>query len=367
MKRIVIAGAGFVGLRTARLLAGRLRDTEIFLIDPKERFLFTPWLVDALAEEKTIAEITKSLAQIAEQEGFTYVRGRVAHVDREKCLVDIQTTSGPDRSLGYDCLLLCQGAQTSYYGIPGAAEYSLPLKVEEDVAHIHEAVRKLAEKGGGDVALIGGGPTGVEAAFALKSFANSKDINLKLLQAAPQILPGFTDGVVKRALREFKKRDIEVMVGDPVTAVEPGKISTASGASIRADIVVWCAGIQANTVPVEPAVETEKGYYIVDNHMRVDHRVFSAGDVSNFKLHGVPIPKTAQAAMEMAEVLAGNIERSLTGRRLRPFKTESKGAIITLGKTAVTSLKFKITTASPFWVLVRNILYRYRFRQMTGF
>jgi len=75
-KRIVIVGAGFVGLLTARKLARMCHaDAQIFLVDPKPRFVFTPWLVDVLAGDLSMDEITHPLAEIASRDGFTFVQG----------------------------------------------------------------------------------------------------------------------------------------------------------------------------------------------------------------------------------------------------------------------------------------------------
>ena len=54
MIRIVILGAGFVGLPLARRLARSGRsDLEVLLIDQKPCFTFLPWLIDVVAGEKT--------------------------------------------------------------------------------------------------------------------------------------------------------------------------------------------------------------------------------------------------------------------------------------------------------------------------
>lgn len=375
-KRIVIIGAGFAGLLTARNLARRCRaDEQVFLIDPKPRFVFTPWLVDVLAGDMSLDEITHPINEIAQRIGFSFTQGTAKEVVRQERRVIVETAQGVT-SLSYDILVLCQGAHTAYYGIPGTQECSLPLKVEEDVGRIQDALKQLLEKGGGTAAVIGGGPTGIETIFSLKRYAeklkrekpslHKATLNLTLCQAAPQILPGFSTRLVEHALEELKRHGIEVSVGDPVARVDDHQILTNSGKRIQSDLTVWAAGIEANAVPVAPEPETSHGYLVVDNYMHLGPDIFVAGDVASFRLHNAVVPKTAQAAMQMSGVLTSNVLAALYGRALKPFNIENKGFIITLGTTAVANLMHKVTIKSPLFMTLRNVFYRVRYKQIVG-
>ncbi len=375
-KRIVIIGGGFAGLLTARNLARRCRsDEKVFLVDKKPRFLFTPWLVDVLAGDLKIEAITHSINEIAKRCGFSFIQGTMKEAVRAEHRVIVETANG-ETSIGYDVLLLCQGARTAFYGIPGTTTCCMPLKVEEDVERIHLATQTLLSKGGGSVAVIGGGPTGVEAIFSLKRYAekltrenpafNKVKLTYTLVQAAPQILPGLSTSLVHAVLTELKDAAIEISVGDPVAQVEDHMIITNSGRKISSDITVWAAGIEANKVAIEPEPENKQGYLVVDNYMRLDDAIFVAGDTASFGLKGATIPKMAQAAMQMSDVLTRNILSVLYGGDLKPFTIENKGFIITLGTTAVASLFHRFTIKSPLFMLLRGIFYRAKFKQIVG-
>lgn len=376
MKRIVIVGAGFLGLRVARLVAKRAgKQTSVFLIDPKDNFVFTPWLIDLLAGDVTREEICRELEPIAERDGFEFIKGRVLSVDRKKCNITVRNKSRKS-TLGYDVLVMCQGTRTNFYGIPGAEQNCLPLKVEKDVTHIKTSLKTLLKHGGGSVCVVGGGPSGVESIFAIKQFiarlreheprCAKTPFEVFMLQAAPQILPGCSESIVKKVQHEFKKNKIKCLSGDPVTEVRDHTLITASGKHLRADLVIWTAGVEANPIELTPKPEVDHGYYVVDNYFHINTDVFAAGDIARFKIKGAPVPKTAQTALQMSEILTRNILALLKNKRLRPFKAKSRGVIITLGETAVGSFLHVFTFKSRLWLRLRKLFYSHRFRQTTG-
>lgn len=384
--RILIVGGGFVGLRTAQILSRAGKDIEIVLIDKKPEFLFTPWLVDAFAEEMKLEDVTLEFSELATQDGFSFLEGEVTHVDRKKRHVRMRTSIS-ERDLSYDILVLSQGVRTNYYGIPGAETNSYPLKNPADAHRAQRAILdtlakatktedKLEREQLLSMAVVGAGPTGIESIFAIQQFIRQKqsegviDMALKprfhLIQGAPQILPGFPESVIRHANAELDRQGIQTLTGEAVTSVESGMIRTVSGKAIPASFILWSAGIEPCMIELTPPPILERGYAVVDNYFRIDERIFCAGDVSGFKLQGAPVPKTAQTAMQMAPVLAKNILRTLSGKKLVPFRGKQKGVIITLGDTGVISLMHAMTLKTKLAVPLRNLFYRIRFKQITA-
>ena len=74
-------------------------------------------------------------------------------------------------ALSFTYLILAAGAKVSYFGIPGAAEYALPLYTLPDAVRLHSHILDRFEAADRDPALttdgaftfvvVGGGPTGV--------------------------------------------------------------------------------------------------------------------------------------------------------------------------------------------------------------
>ena len=142
----MIAGGGFVGLRLARLLGKKLKgQAHIRLIDKNERFVFSPWLIDAVAGELETEQYSESYEAAAKRNGFTFVRGEIGGVDQSKKTVEV-TTHGNSQQIGYDLFVACQGARPAYYGIQGAEASTQPLKNLEHIDQIHKYIHHFRKQ-----------------------------------------------------------------------------------------------------------------------------------------------------------------------------------------------------------------------------
>ncbi|MCC7523142.1 FAD-dependent oxidoreductase [Candidatus Uhrbacteria bacterium] len=366
-KRVLIVGGGFVGLRTATLLAGgMLKNGEVTLVSTSKHFIFTPWLVDLLAGSIPLEQMSADLSDIAKRDGFTFIHGTVSHLDYKKKEAVIETANGQQTVL-FDAAALCQGASTNFFGIPGAESYAYQLKTPDHVERLRAKLDTFDEQV--SINVVGAGPTGMETVFALREYLESKGKKAKicLIQAAPRILPGFSQRLVDHAKHELAAASVSMMEGDPVVAVEQDGVRLKSGSKIAAQITIWAGGIRPNHIDTQPSLPNDPaGNISVDRTLQADESAFAAGDAAGILNPGNAAPKTAQVAMEMAPVLARNIVRYLEGRKLSTYKHHSKGVIITAGRKGLLELGWKISVSSQFLVWIRNQMYRFRFWQMTG-
>lgn len=390
MPHIVIVGAGFVGLSTARRLQKSLpKDTKLTVIDGKDQFLFTPRLIDALENpDYPRTSLRADLRAIAKRDGFNFIQGRVTTIDREQRTLTytVPTSSSRTETTTYDVLILSHGAQPCFYGIPGAQEYALPLKSEEDVHHLRDRVQQLLEKAERTTSneerkhllsfvVVGAGPSGVEAICALKLMVEKRckeahaaltpHLSWTLIQAGPDILPGFPTNLIAQAKQALITQGVNVRVGEAVTALNETQIATAKE-MMDVGCVVWTAGIEPSRIAISPEIHTDRaGYLPVDATLSIAQNVFGAGDVILYREGNVVIPKNAQTAIKMSKTLANNVLRTILHKPLLPFHYASKGNILTTGKTGFLDLKFLLvqTRLTPF---IRNALYRLRFWQVTG-
>ncbi len=373
-KRVLIVGGGFAGLRTARLLANHLEDEiDITLVDRHARFVFSPLLIDGLAGVLKENQYSEHYNAIAKRDGFVFVQAEALDVDRTVKHLHVRMENGDSKALSYDILVLTPGAHIAYYGIEGAEKNTYPLKTLEDISRIHKALKELDARKKLALTIVGGGPSGIEALFAVKRYVEKelgvepKRVAYTLLNAGPDILAGFRPSLVKGSRKAIERQGISILNGDPAISVGVERIKTKSGKEITSDFVLWCAGVQPNDLSVSPDVTRDaRRCFETDNALRLAEDVFGGGDAAICYIEvGKPAPRTAQIAMMQAAHLAKNVERLLIGEKPKPFRSDLKGSIITLGDTGyIETPWFAIKT--PIAVPLRHLFYRFRFKQMTG-
>ncbi len=375
---ILIIGGGFVGITAARNLQKQFgTQARITVISSSDRFLFTPRLIDVLSSNiDALANYSVAIDTIARKNGFSFLHAEVLEIHRDKKEVTCKhVPSGVQTVLSYDKLVISPGAQTSWFGVPGAQAHSIGLKTIEHVTAIHQRIDALLEtKQSIAVCVVGGGPTGVESIFAIQQYikeqqrarSTSVACTFTLIQGAPQILPGFPLQIIKNVLRDCDHKQISVIVNEPVTRITENDIVTTHHAAIPSDLTIWAGGLQPNLIPITPQVQLNPGgWLMVDQYLSVAPHIFAAGDSTTYLERNVTIPKNAQTAMLMSQTLCENIVRSHQHKPLHPFHYRSKGNILVVGSVGYIDAKlFCIrTTVAP---LIRDLLYRFRQYQITG-
>jgi NADH dehydrogenase len=386
-QRIVIGGGGFVGLRLARLLAKRLRgQARIILIDKNERFVFSPWLIDALAGALDREQYSEVYASAAKRAGFEFIRAEIKDVNRHAKVVDTVDAHGNKQVVGYDLLVVCPGARPAYYGIQGAEQSAHPLKGLEHIDQLHKKISALIRQARTAAPeerkkllhfiVVGGGPSGIEALFALKSYLECqaccdapglvKELRFTLVEGKPNVLHGFREKISDGARRELERQGVDLKTNMHATSMEDGLIRV-NGDTIQGGLILWCGGVQANDLSFIPDVaRDEKRNLTVNPTLGLGEDIFGAGDaVLCIGGDGHPVPRTAQIAMVESEMLADNIVRKLKGEALKDCRPLIKGNLITLGDTGYIdtpwfAIKTKLT------IPLRRLFYRFRFWQMTG-
>jgi NADH dehydrogenase len=384
--RIVIIGAGFVGLPVARQLQTRLAQAKtVTLIDAKDHFLFAPRLVDALAHASAVPNLTAPLADLAKASGFSFLQGAVTHIDRTRQTVFVTDAAQTITPVPYDILVLSQGSTTNFYGLPEAESRTFPLKSLGHVTAIHARIDEMlahakfapeeTRKKLLSFAVIGAGPSGVESLFALRRYALAaakktapelaQHLSFSLLQAAPQILPGFPSKLVHRTMDQLAKHGVRVYLGKPVTQLGDGFLMMGEHERVDAGLVLWTAGVAANRIDAIPPFGLDRGGCIaVDHYLRADEHIFAAGDCVLYQEKNVVIPKNAQTALQMSHIITENIVRSLSGQPLKPLRYRNHGNIISLQETGFLNLgRFTLQTRLAPWL--RDLFYGIRFRQIT--
>lgn len=349
-KHIVIAGAGYGGLLTALTVRQHLDidDAHVTVINRNASHQIITELhrlsVGNVSEQAIALPLEKLLRgknvdlKIAEIKEFSPDNNEVALSDGSK--------------IGYDVLVMALGSETAYFGIPGLQENGLILKSIENANHIRQFIEarvheyaQSKNKVDANFVVGGGGLTGVELvgeladwmpALTKKYGVNPKDISLYCVEAAPTILPGFPEDLIKRATESLEKRGVTFVSGVPATKYEDNVVELKNGQTIETKTMIWTGGVQGNSIVANSGIEVDRGRATVNAYLQsTSHKnIFVAGDSAVVFGPGAerPYPPTAQLSWQMGELIGYNLFAYLKDAAMDEFDPIFSGTLGSLGR-----------------------------------
>jgi NADH dehydrogenase len=374
VKRVIIVGAGFAGLKAAKVLGQAPLD--VVVVDRSNHHLFQPLLYQVASAALNPGDIAAPIRRILRgQRNTAVLLSEVTAVDVEHRRV--VTTDGP---LAYDFLLLACGATHSYFGHDDWAMHAPGLKDLDDAVEIRNRVLFAFEEAEHEedeqrrralltFVVIGAGPTGVELAGALAEIARytlARDFRhidpgsarVLLLEGGPRVLPVYGEESSHSARRQLEELGVEVREGALVTHLDETGVRIGEEV-VAARTVLWAAGVAASPLGRTLGVEVDRAGRVpveADLSLRAHPEIFVVGDMCAFQQDGRSVPGVAPAAMQAGEHAARNIARRARGEATLPFRYVDKGSLATIGRAAavaeVGSLRLSGWVAWVAWLAI---------------
>ncbi len=371
-RNILIIGAGAGGLPLAGWLGRHYRNNANVTVTLVDRSLSHVW--KPLLHEYAVGTLTSNDDEInlfahSQQWGYEFVFGAMEAIDGDAKQVQLAAHIDADgnevlpiRRVDYDVLVLATGSTCSDFGIEGVAEYTIKLddKPAAEGFHrnfIHYLLRGESREAHEDaeglhqrnIVIVGAGATGVELAAQIQDVVNNirsfglrhyprEDTRVILLEAASRCVPGLGTSISDRVAATLAKMGVDLRTGQQVARVGEHSIEIEGEPAIEADLIVWAAGIEAQSWQDSLGLETNGKHQIrVEQTLQTtaDENIFAMGDCAGIEYESdggtVTVPPLAQAAFQQAQYLRRAIPQWLDeGDIATPFTFRQRGSLVTV-------------------------------------
>lgn len=352
--RVVIIGGGFGGIAAIEALRGA--DVDITIIDRRNHHLFQPLLYQVATTSLSPSEIAWPIRMLVKRRPeVTTVLGNVTGIDKATQLVELEDG---DR-IPFDSLIIATGARHAYFGHDDWEPFAPGLKTLEDATAMRRRLLLAFEAAERETnpdkrkalltfAIIGAGPTGVELAGAVIELAritlrnefrsiHPEEARVVLIEAGPRVLANFRENLSNYARAALERLGVEVHLGQAVTEVTADSV-TYAGQTLRANTIIWAAGVLASPAARWLGVEADRaGRIKVNQDLTVPGSpdIYAIGDtVSVAGTNGKPVPGIGDAAKQGGKHAARAIRARLAGQPVPAFRYNHLGDIATIGRSA---------------------------------
>ncbi|MEO9022703.1 MAG: FAD-dependent oxidoreductase, partial [Ginsengibacter sp.] len=223
-----------------------------------------------------------------------------------------------------------------------------------------------------NIAIIGGGPAGLELAGALaemKKFVIPREfpdlkpnkMSINIYESGSQLLKVMSDEASTKSLEYLQKLGVNVFLNSRVKSYDGNQIELEDGTHFNTNTVIWSAGVKGSPINGLPDEVIANGNRISVNEFNQvvnSENIFAIGDVAAHITSENPkgLPMLAPVAKHQGKLLAKNILRKIENNPMEPFQYHNRGVMATIGRNkAVVDLpnfKFQGVFAWFVWMFI---------------
>ncbi|MGW5557388.1 NAD(P)/FAD-dependent oxidoreductase [Micromonospora sp. NPDC003944] len=386
-KRILVVGAGHVGLYAALRLSKKLssREAEVMVVDPQPHMTYQPFLPEAAAGNISPRHSVVPLRR--ELRRCKMVAGTVTRIEHDRKVATVQPISGPAREITYDHVIVAPGSVSRTLPIPGLHEQGIGFKTIGEAIylrnHVLDRLDVAAATPDPDVrrsaltfTFVGGGYAGIEALAEMEDMARDAlryypelkqdEVRWVLVEATQRVLPEVDRDMGAYTVQQLLKRNMDIRLDTRLESCVDGVVKLSDGDSFRSDTIVWTAGVKPS--PMLDATDFPRDdrrritclptLQVVDGD-QVLEGAWSAGDCAAVpdltKEPGNFCSPSAQHAVRQAARMADNIAAVIRGREPVDYKHKHVGSVASLGLHKGVAQVYGIKmTGWPAWVMHRT-------------
>jgi len=356
-KNIVVLGAGYGGILTAKKLARKFKKNEsikITVIDKNTYHTMLTELHEVAANRVSEEAIRIDLDKVFYGRNIDIVLDEIENIDFDNKLL-----KGHLKDYSYDYLVMGTGSKPTFFGCKGAEENALTLWSYEDALKIKYRILDAFQKA--SVAkrpeerkhlltfvVIGCGFTGIEMIGELAEWKDElcanfnipiEEVNLSVVDMLPKVLPAFDSKLIKKTEKRLNKLGVEILTRSNIIEVTPDGVIIEGKDPIKCATTIWTAGVEGSDLMGK--LEDDKIGKVARNRIQTDEYlrsvkhedVFVVGDNIFYIPEGDerPVPQMVENAEHSARLVAGNIAATVKEKELSPYEPTFHGAMVCIG------------------------------------
>lgn len=373
-KSVIIIGGGFAGLTLLRKLDKR--KYRVVLVDKNNFHGFPPLFYQIAScglDAGSISFPFRRELRKGRAKGAEYRLGQVTDINAAE-----QTVSTQYETIHYDILVLAAGTTNNFFGNPDLIKKVYTLKSASEAQRIRDEVLQRLERASLEpdaekrkqllsFTVIGGGATGVEVAGALGEMKRyiipreytaipASEVKITIVEGTGSLLGAMSRNAQSKACEYLGKLGVDVVLNHFLKSYEGHTALLDNGAEIPSGMVIWTAGIVANSFNFTGFSPTlaRGGRIKVDSRNLADgsNNIYVVGDMAYMSTDRYPSghPQLAQVAIQQSINLARNLNRKLEDST--PFVYRDKGTMATVGRNmAVADLKSVKLSGRLAWMV----------------
>jgi len=364
MRRVIVIGGGAAGYGAARALVPAFKDrahVRLTLISQSTHHVVRPLLPGVAAGWTSPALSVVQLSSLRDFGPIDIVNERIVEVDVAAGVVRTDRDEYP-----YEYLLVALGRTARLPNGWGGHEHVQKFRTDADAAELRNRIgRAFDDHGSCSVAIIGGGPTGIDLAAALaggvarrgaEEGAVTPAPDVTLYESAPRLLSRFPDGFPAYAAETLENLDVDLELNTRVAVPCDGGLELEDGTTVEYDVVVWSGG----TRPAAPLqkmdlLRHDSGVLAADKFLRPPGHanIFLAG--SSAHLTGAP-PHSMGVGFnaDSGRIAARNLLAAMCGRAPEEMPIVNRPTTVSVGRqAAVAQVRGRMLRGRSAWGLHR--------------
>ena len=398
-KNIVIVGAGYAGILTAKKLAKRFKkneDVNITIIDKNPYHVMLTELHEVGGHRVEEDAIRVSLKKIFAGRKINVVLDTITSFD-----FDNKNVQGNLAVYPYDYLVISAGSKPTFFGVKGAEEYANTLWFYDDAIDIRHKMENLfiqASRTPDEIDrrkmlsfyVVGAGFTGVEMAgelaeyipFACSNFEIDPDeVSISIIDILDRTIPNLPENLSTKVEKRLRKMGVNIILKTNVISIGPDYIETKCNDLVcrnPAGIVIWGAGIESADITGEAAKDLKsarRGRLETDPYLRSldDESIYVIGDNLLYIPEGEvnPVPQVVENCEHSASTASHNIHVAITEKgEMEKYKPSFHGFMVCVGgKYGVARVglpKFMVNLPSFLAMFCKHLINMVYFVQILG-